>query len=69
MTAHQDTDDANKKKEIDPDFSAVDSETLDQQAQSEDEKKDKDDKEGLKTLKDNAVATQSNNKTKEMRKK
>lgn len=64
MTAHQDTDDADKKKEIDPDFSAVDSETLDQQDQSEDEKKDKDDKEGLKTLKDNAVATQSNNKTK-----
>lgn len=61
MTAHQDIDDADKKKEIDPDFSAVDSETLDQ---SEDEKKDKDDKEGLKTLKDNAVATQSNNKTK-----
>ena len=64
MTAHQDTDDVDKKKEIDPDFSAVDSETLDQQDQSEDEKKDKDDKEGLKTLKDNAVATQSNNKTK-----
>lgn len=64
MTAHQDTDDADKKKEVDPDFSAVDSETLDKQDQSEDEKKDKDDKEGLKTLKDNAVATQSNNKTK-----
>ncbi|MCY1575821.1 YSIRK-type signal peptide-containing protein [Staphylococcus pettenkoferi] len=64
MTAHQDTDDADKKKQIDPDFSAVDSETLDKQDQSEDEKKDKDDKEGLKTLKDNAVATQSNNKTK-----
>lgn len=64
MTAHQDTDDADKKKEVDPDFSAVDSETLDKQDQSDDEKKDKDDKEGLKTLKDNAVATQSNNKTK-----
>ena len=66
MTAHQDqdTDDADKKKEIDPDFSAVDSETLDKQDQSEDEKKDKDEKEGLKTLKDNAVATQSNNKSK-----
>ncbi|WP_145115362.1 YSIRK-targeted triacylglycerol lipase [Staphylococcus argensis] len=64
ITAHQDTDDADKKKEIDPDFSAVDSETLDKQDQSEDEKKDKDEKEGLKTLKDNAVATQSNNKSK-----